>query len=64
LVKISSFGNRLIIFSELSIAFLSVGAMKGEAVYYSKISDDKSLRLEVHNAKRFDDICKENNYVR
>jgi 5-methylcytosine-specific restriction endonuclease McrA len=27
----------------------------------ASIKDNKNLRLEVHHAKRFDDICEENN---
>jgi hypothetical protein len=30
-------------------------------VCHTSIKDDKSLKLEVHHAKTFDDICKENN---
>jgi hypothetical protein len=28
---------------------------------FYRIKDNKTLRLEVHHAKSFDDICKENN---
>jgi ACT domain-containing protein len=28
---------------------------------HASMRDNKSLRLEVHHAKTFDDICKENN---
>ena len=30
-------------------------------ICYASVKDNKSLRLEVHHAKTFDDICKENN---
>ena len=30
-------------------------------ICHGGVKDNKSLRLEVHHAKRFDDICKENN---
>jgi 5-methylcytosine-specific restriction endonuclease McrA len=30
-------------------------------ICHASVKDDKSLRLEVHHVKAFDDICKENN---
>jgi hypothetical protein len=30
-------------------------------IYHTSMKDNKSLRLEVHHAKTFDDICNENN---
>jgi hypothetical protein len=30
-------------------------------ICHTSMQDNKSLRLEVHHAKTFDDICKENN---
>jgi 5-methylcytosine-specific restriction endonuclease McrA len=30
-------------------------------ICHTSVKDNKSLRLEVHHAKTFDDICKENN---
>ena len=46
---------------ELNRHIGSINLHKIGMVCTASIKDDKSVRLEVHHAKTFDEICKENN---